>query len=184
MRCYLIRHAQTEANAQGLLSCEHAECLNAVGRVQAGHLRDYLLKLDFDALWVSPLTRAIATIQPYCEATGCGYEAMPMLAEGRFNLNPNAEIADPVYSEDGLPLRDESVESFRGRVRQFINLLLSDNSDRSIVVVTHGQFIREFLNMLLGASRYVRWPVGNCSETLVEFADDVFIRHVNRVVVD
>ena len=106
-----------------------------------------------------------------------------MFAEGCYNINPNAPISPPVYGEDGLPPQGETVGAFRGRVRDFIDSLLCRDESGLVLIVTHGQFIREFLNMFLGATRYVRWPVDNCSETLVEVADDIFIRHVNRHVI-
>lgn len=183
MKYHLVRHAQTDANSQGLLSCENSEALNAEGQRQAQRLSEYLLTQSFSAIWVSPIPRAIATIQPYCQASAQGYELMPLLAEGSYNLDPKAGVTCPVYGKDGLPVSDESVDMFRGRVQQFTELVLNNVGSDSVLVITHGQFIREFLNMFLDASRYVRWPVNNCSETLIDVSGDVFIRHVNRDVI-
>jgi uncharacterized phosphatase len=183
MKVYLLRHAQTDANSKGHLSCKNDECLNAAGKAQSEELCEYLLKNKFDAIWTSPLPRAIATIKPYVLAIGGKYAAKPLLAEGNYNINPNEKICPPLYGEDGLPPQHEAVSNFRGRVQHFIELLLTQDPQKAILVMTHGQFIREFLNMFLGATRYVRWPVGNCSETLVEISEDAFIRHVNKTVI-
>ena len=183
MKYHLVRHAQTDANSQGKLSCENSEGLNEEGRRQSVLLSEYLLTQRFDEVWISPIPRAMSTVEPYLKTSGTEYQLMPVLAEGCYNINPDAAISAPVYGDDGLPPPGEPLGNFRGRVRDFIDTLLGRDESGSVLIVTHGQFIREFLNMFLGASRYVRWPVGNCSETLVEIGADIFIRHVNRNVI-
>ena len=180
MKYYICRHAQTDANSTGQLSCEHDEVLNKTGAVQAWLFSDYLLSIDIDALWVSPLPRAVATIEPYCSKTKHRMSVMPFLAEGKFNLDPNAPISKPKYDASGFPVQNETIGQFRGRVKEFIERIMDNKGEGTVIVMTHGQFIREFLNMFLKAERYVRWPVDNCSETLIEIAGDIFIKHVNK----
>ncbi len=183
MNYHLVRHAQTDANSQGRLACHNSEELNEEGRRQSMLLSDYLMTQGFDEIWISPIPRAVATVEPYLKASGMEYQLLPVLAEGSYNIDPDAAISTPEYGDDGLPPPGESIGNFRGRVQHFINSLLDREGSESVLIVTHGQFIREFLNMFLGARRYVRWPVGNCSETLVEIGTDIFIRHVNRIVI-
>lgn len=183
MKYHIIRHAQTNANSLGHLSCENDESLNEEGKKQAMLLSNYLATFQIDDIIVSPLPRALATLKPYCEKTGRKASINPFLAEGMYNLDPNAGIADPLFENTGYPVKDETIPLFRGRVNKFINEIISDTDAGTKVVIAHGQFIRELLNMLLDAKRYVRWPVGNCSETLIDIQSDIFIRHVNKNVI-
>jgi len=180
---HIIRHAQTNANSLGHLSCEDDESLNEEGKRQAELLSNYLETLKFDNIIVSPLPRALATLKPYYEKTGRKATINPFLAEGMYNLDPNAGIDDPKFEKTGYPVKNETIPQFRGRVNKFISEIVSDTGVGTKVVIAHGQFIRELLNMLLDAKRYVRWPVGNCSETLIDIQSDVFIRHVNKNVI-
>ena len=183
MKFYIFRHAQTNIDTAGEISYSHDEMLNKTGGVQAWLLSDYLLSIDFDELWVSPLPRAVATIEPYCSNTKQSMSLMPLLAEGKYNLDPDASISKPEYDASGLPVENETIGQFRGRVEEFIETIMGRRGKGTVVVMTHGHFIREFLNMFLKAARYVRWPVDNCSETLIEIADDIYIRHVNKRVI-
>ena len=183
MKFYIFRHAQTDANTAGQLSFAHDEMLSKAGAVQAWLFSDYLLSIDFDEIWVSPLPRAVATIEPYCDQTKRSMSLMPLLAEGKLNLDPNAPISEPEYDASGFPVESETIGQFRGRVEAFIKKIMAKKGHGAVAVMTHGHFIREFLNMFLKASRYVRWPVDNCSETLIEVADDILIRHVNKKVI-
>lgn len=181
MKCYILRHAQTNANSKGMLSCDAREPLNDVGRLQSKRLARVLSVRSFSRIWTSPFLRAMDTILPYCELVNAQCEAKAFLSEGRFNLNPNIPPQTPFYTDEGIPPNDEPIECFRGRVQEFIKTI-SENDLDSLLVVTHGHFIREFLNMLLGATRYARWPIDNCSETLIEFSDELYVRHVNRKI--
>ena len=183
MKYHIIRHAQTNANSMGHLSCEDEEPLNEEGKKQAILLSNYLATLKIDDIIVSPLPRALATLKPYCEKTGLKATINPFLAEGMYNLDPNAGIDKPKFENTGYPAKDETIPQFRGRVNKFISEIINDTTEGTKVVIAHGQFIRELLNMLLDAKRYVRWPVGNCSETLLDIQADIFIRHVNKNVI-
>jgi broad specificity phosphatase PhoE len=183
MRYHIIRHAQTKANAKGKLSCDHSEMLDRVGHKQSEKLSQYLLTQQFNDIWVSPIPRALETIQPYLKMSRMDYNIEPLIAEGQYNIDPHAGIEyAPSRSED-LPPINETVENFRGRVQNFINKITSDPQPGSTLIITHGHFIREFLNLLLGATTYARWPIGNCHETLVEVSEDLLIKHVNRNVI-
>ena len=164
MKLHLIRHAQTNANQAGQLSCTHDEELNQVGILQSHALKQYLSKLNFDEIWCSPLLRARQTIQPYEETFDVAGWIEPLLSEGHLNLNSDYEVDLNTSNE----LReDESTASFRGRCIRLLHKIKKLENERIIVAITHGHYIREFLNLSLGIQNYTRFPVGNVSDTLI-----------------
>ena len=179
----LIRHAQTDGNRSGALASNPNEQLSSLGEEQADRLANYLSRFKFSQIWTSPLPRALNTAAPTCKLLEKEYKVFPFLSEGQFNLDPSAPIIDPVYLDNGHPIPNEPVGMFRGRVNIFIGEIGKLDDKESILVISHGHYLREFLNMYLGATRYVRWPIENCNETIIEVKDDIFIRHVNKKII-
>ncbi|ASP37810.1 hypothetical protein CHH28_03580 [Bacterioplanes sanyensis] len=173
----ILRHAETSANRSGLLSCDDNEPLNHNGIQQSQALCEYLSQYNFDQIWVSQLPRAIQTLQPMIDNGSLEHIVLPELVEGCYNLDHTAPVND--RWELGLdPLGD-----FRGRVQAIIHRVKAQVGDGEILVVTHGHFIREFINMLLDSHCYVRWPIDNCAETALEIGEDVKILYVNKKVI-
>lgn len=183
MRFHLLRHAQTEANAKGLLAYEIEEPLNSVGLHQADLLVEYLRRIEFDEILCSSLIRARQTIEPYLKSNPkiiVKYE--PLLCEGQFNLDSSAPTRNPEFSpETGLPIEPETLGAFRGRVVAMLSQLQGYGEDSTILCVTHGHFIRELLNNLLSEKNYRDFATDNCSDTLVELGEHTVIHYVNRL---
>jgi broad specificity phosphatase PhoE len=177
MKFRIIRHAQTGANVNGRLACDDNEELTKHGHHQSELLSKYLETVKIDAVWCSPLLRARQTIEPFLQNSSIEPIIFDELAEGSFNLANGAPVLKD-WRKGGDPLG-----VFRGRVSSFVNSILGTVSEGDVVVISHGHFIREFINLLLDAGRYARWPVGNCSETMFEVGDSVMIHHVNKVVI-
>lgn len=173
----IIRHAETSANHAGKLSCDDNELLNENGQRQAKALSGYLSQHTFSQILVSSLPRAKQTIQPYLDSGSFECTSLPELVEGCYNLDHAAPINE--RWELGLdPLGD-----FRGRVKAFVDRTQALTGDGEILVVTHGHFIREFLNMLADSHSYLRWPIGNCAETALDVDEDIKVLHVNKAVI-
>ncbi|MBN1968588.1 MAG: histidine phosphatase family protein [Candidatus Delongbacteria bacterium] len=183
MILHLIRHAETDANRDGLLTCEKDISLNGNGKMQAIKLSKYLHSLNFDEIWCSPLLRAKQTIQSFVDHANFPIIYKPILCEGRLNLSSETKIRLSSLNENAIPNEDEAIEDFRGRVGFFIKILQSYDFNKTLVCITHGHFIREFLNMILESKNYARYPVENCSDTKIEFADNLIIHYVNKSTV-
>jgi broad specificity phosphatase PhoE len=184
MKLHFIRHAKTGANSKGLLSCDVDESLNEEGFQQASALAKYIESIQLDKIWCSPLLRAKQTLAPFLESKDFTPKYVPLLCEGQLNLDPSAPISSPEYALDSnLPTVSESIGRFRGRVSALLAMASGENRDATVVCITHGHFIREALNMFLGASNYTRFPVGNCSDTLLEFGEFQFIHYINRITI-
>ncbi len=173
----IIRHAETSANHAGLLSCDDRELLNENGLRQAKELSEYLAQYTFSQVLVSELPRAKQTIQPYLDCGSIECTSLPELVEGCYNLDHTAPINE--RWELGL----DTLGDFRGRVKAFVDRVKDMTGDGDALVVTHGHFIREFLNMLVDSHNYLRWPIGNCAETALDVGEDIKVLHVNRAVI-
>jgi broad specificity phosphatase PhoE len=188
MRCFLFRHAETDFNSNGNLSCSYKEPLNSNGLLQAKLLADHLIDRRFTEIWCSPLPRAKETIAPYGDSNSCNIKILPDLCEGQYNLNSKVPLAKPEFKfqpviNEPVAIEDETIPQFRGRVQNLIGRLMSCRSNDSILVMTHGHFIREFINMLLSCTNYCRFPVNNCSETFIEIGQELTIHYINRDVI-
>ena len=61
MKIYVTRHGQTELNAKKLMQGRSDNPLNDTGREQARAAREKIGNIKFDALYSSPLSRAVET---------------------------------------------------------------------------------------------------------------------------
>ncbi|MHC4873394.1 MAG: histidine phosphatase family protein [Planctomycetota bacterium] len=184
MKFHLIRHGQTEANVGGKMIYGTEVPLNEKGLGDAEKLAEYIAGLEFDQLWCSPLLRARQTIAPLLKIKDVEVQYKVVLCEGIFNLDPDAPITTPEYSDEtGFPAENESVGSFRARVNAFISEIKEVDDSETVVCITHGNYIRETLNMLMHSGNYSRFPVDNCSDTLIELGEDQIVHYVNRCAV-
>ena len=76
---YLIRHAQSEANAGGISKPERDIALSPLGREQAQALVARLARSNH--VYVSELRRTHETAAPYCRAHGITPQVLPQLNE-------------------------------------------------------------------------------------------------------
>ncbi len=81
MNVTILRHGQTVGNATGDYSTQANDVLSAYGVEQAERLVDGLAGFQFDAIYCSPLERALKTIAPYLRENGRSAELWPELAE-------------------------------------------------------------------------------------------------------
>lgn len=70
MQLYLIRHAESENNARPIYQRVEDPPLTAIGRLQAGHLAQWLATLKIDTLITSPVRRALQTTRLVNESDG------------------------------------------------------------------------------------------------------------------
>ncbi|MFA5625614.1 MAG: histidine phosphatase family protein [Bradymonadales bacterium] len=151
---WMLRHGQTHANANGLLSGWHDVELTPLGVEQAKAVRPKLENIHFDAVYSSDLQRAVITArlaygEPTQDArlreTNFGdYDGMPIA-----NLDPNWVEELYVFKDFSAP-NGESKAQTKNRVVDFINTLAPGR----YLVVCHGGVIRTLTNEL-GEDRFI-----------------------------
>jgi len=156
---FLIRHAESVANAANLLAGRKDFPLTATGKRDAAALaEDFASSRTVDAIWCSPLLRAQQTAAPFLLACDAALRLDDRLQEqdlGRFSGLSYPEVeADPAYCRqrnarwDWVP--DGGGESYRmiaDRVQSFLQELrehCAREQLQQVLLVTHAVTLRLF----------------------------------------
>jgi broad specificity phosphatase PhoE len=155
----LVRHGETTHNAQGIAQGWQDSALSDIGREQVMMLARRIPSFKPDALYTSPLPRAMTTAEAIRETTGLEIQVLEELREmnyggweGRSFLDVRKKeeahyrrwIEDPAFAcPDG-----ESHNDVLARMNRAFELV---RVAKRPVVVTHGTAIRIGATALLGA---------------------------------
>jgi len=198
MKLLIVRHAESQGNATGDYSSLTADSLSPRGERQARALVEGLTRLRIDRVVVSPRLRALQTIAPYLEAANRQAEIWPEAAEacwhgereeasGSWRPGPTSLPDDLArlfsYREDNPvePAHPESFGEGLARVHETVQLLrpLGDR-DITLLMVTHGHFIRELLNLLLETPELAEFPHDNTGMTSLTLEDGWILDSLNK----
>ena len=138
--------------------------LAAEGHEQAAKMAAYLGVEDVEAVYVSPLRRAIETARPLCKVLGL--EAVVSEGVAEFDRNsreyvPVEELRatnDPRWEKllrgewDGV---DEDPSLFKARVVATIEDMIARHPGGRVVVVCHGGVINQYLAHVLGIETHI-----------------------------
>ena len=133
--------------------------LAAEGHEQAAKMAAYLGVEDVEAVYVSPLRRALETSRPLCKVLGL--EAVVSEGVAEFDRNsreyvPVEELRatnDPRWEKllrgewDGV---DEDPSIFKARVVETVEDMIARHPGGRVVVVCHGGVINQYLAHVLG----------------------------------
>lgn len=146
---YLVRHGETDWNAQHLIQGSTDIPLNAVGRRQAEATGRLLVRREWDGIYSSPLSRAFETASIIASAVGLG---RPDTIDGIVERNYGAaeglnweEIERQFPDNTPIPGRETRLE-VAARVLPALVGLASSRPGTALLVVTHGGVIRSLLN--------------------------------------
>ena len=186
-KLYLIRHGETEQNKSGVLMGSTDTPLNDHGRLQAANLRERINALEVDAIYTSPLQRAVET------ATLVFGDRQPIIADsslqefhfGEWEGMHFAEISRQYPEVWRLWLTDweqthipggEAFAAFKQRVIGATEELVRLHQGRRVAVVSHGGCIRSLLAHFFCESvgkGYWRFKVDNATLSEIEFMGDL-----------
>ncbi|HUX05812.1 MAG TPA: histidine phosphatase family protein [Acidobacteriota bacterium] len=164
---YAVRHGETDYNKEDRVQGSHDSILTGFGRAQARALAGYFRGKKIDALYSSPLKRALETAETISEALG-GLEVQVNddfheLRCGEFEGVLFEEIKRERWEEFLTWLREpevqapggESMNQLFSRVSSALKEILAGVPDGSnIAVVSHAGVVRMTLAALVGV------PVG------------------------
>jgi probable phosphoglycerate mutase len=183
-RLVIIRHAQSEANAEGRIQGHLDVPLSALGLRQSARLAERLRALDVDAIYSSPFLRSKQTADVIAQGLGLDVQTRLGLRErnvGALQGLNRQEIIErfPEYGQPGADVRQIKVEGFEQdeqlvpRVTGAFREILSANPDRTAAVVTHGGVIGSVLRWLLAMPRVRPGPftIANASITTLDVRD-------------
>ena len=183
-RLFLVRHGQTVHNVAGIAQGWTDSALSLSGQQQVARLAERFAAEEPDAIFSSPLQRALTTAQAIARATGVAIQTLDDLREmsygrweGQSFLNVRRDdeeiyqqwITDPDAACPG----GESHNDVLRRVQRAVEQI----AGHRVVVVTHGTAIRiaatALLNAPLSLSR--RLAVDNAAVSL-------FVRRADHMV--
>jgi broad specificity phosphatase PhoE len=158
---YFVRHGQSAGNAAPVFQAPDSP-LNEKGREQAEKIAERISKLSFEVLITSPFQRAKETAEAIAKASHKEPEYSDLFAERAkptsVSGKPHAdEKADAAWREWEKSLytsgvrRVEDGENFDDLIARADNALafLKDRTEQSLVVVTHGFFLRIIIARVL-----------------------------------
>jgi probable phosphoglycerate mutase len=160
MLFYCVRHGESAYNAEGRIQGQSDVSLSALGHRQSEAVAAALAGLPVEAVYASPLRRAMETAQPVAERLKLSIRTDPRLMEihaGVFERKLRKEL-DELYPEQFARWKSgdpdftipggESRRDLMRRGREVFEEI-GRTACRQVVVVTHGGLLAAALKALL-----------------------------------
>ncbi len=166
----LVRHGETEWNVAEIFRGRIDIELNETGMKQAALLAEYLADLKIDAIYSSPLKRALKTAEIIAGYHQLDVEIIPGLIDfnyGKWQGLPHQEVKDKykeLYAEwISSPERvkipaGESLDEVRERARGVVNDVIAKDKG-TIALVSHRVVNKVLICALLGLDNSHFWNI-------------------------
>jgi broad specificity phosphatase PhoE len=164
----LVRHGETDWNADGRLQGHTDRPLSEYGRRQARQLAEDLDGEELEAIYASDLSRAQETAEIVGERLGLAVVLDPDLREKDWGT---WEGLTPVERER-VELVGETTEAHQARILGALGRIAERHSGGRVLVVTHGGSMRRVQTATLGMALPV---VENCGRWLCVYEDGAFM---------
>ncbi|HEY0376796.1 MAG TPA: histidine phosphatase family protein [Pyrinomonadaceae bacterium] len=192
-RVLLVRHGQSEGNAEGRFGGHTATPLSARGRRQAEATARALLEEKITAIYASDLSRAVETAMPLARLTGLDVEQSEAFRERSVGVMEGltfeeaAEQHPEQYAAlirrdfDHVLLGGESYRQMLDRASGQLDRVIEQHTGGRIVVFSHTGTICILVLHLMGALdapelKPVWIATANCGITRFELRADGFVR--------
>lgn len=167
-RLLLVRHGETDWNADGRLQGQTDRPLSDFGRQQARRLADELAAEDFEAIYSSDLARARETAEIVGARVGLPVMLDPDLREKDWGTWEGLTAVE----RDRVEFAGESTEAHQERILRALQRISERHpGDRSVLVVTHGGSMRRVQTATMGMALPV---VENCGRWLCGYENGAF----------
>ncbi len=185
-RLYLVRHAAPHERAAGRCCGRLDVPLSEAGRACAARLAASFAGLGVEAVYASPLCRAVATAEPIARAAGCEVVCLDGLAEIDFGAFegltfPEIALAHPAFYEQWMAAPTtvrfpggESYADLRARALTAVAGAVRRHRGKAAVAVCHAGPIRAAVGAVLELPEHAlfRIDVAHASVTVVECQGD------------
>lgn len=162
-KIYIVRHGQTESNVRSTCLGHKDVPLNSEGEEQARKLAERLYGIKFDAVYTSPLSRAVNTVMPFVNMNkGMSLTMNYGLIERDFGLwdDMTFEEIQGKYPDEYRKWRDnwytyrpiegESIEDVQKRAGAVMDKIVKSHDGDTILIMTHLGISRTIIAHLLG----------------------------------
>lgn len=179
MKVTLVRHGQTESNYNDICQGSSNILLNDTGRRQCQRLREQIKDKHYDVCYMSPLVRTVETAMILIG------DKVEMISEkklvdrdlGEFEGKERSLYDSNKYWDYALNFSDngvESVQSIFKRCKEFVDYLLQNHKNDSVLIVTHAAIVRAIRFILLEvdlSKPLILEDIGNCYCEEIEIDD-------------
>lgn len=181
---YVIRHGETDSNIRHTCLGHKDVPLNAAGRAQAAALAKRLDNVRFDAVYSSPLERAVQTVAPILKK-GVQLTLSYDLIERDFGdwddmtfneireADPHGYVRWKENWIDYVVPGGESSAQVQARVNTALEKILSAHKGQTIALVTHLGTARHIISRLLDLTPLQSWlfAFDNAKYAQIEIGD-------------
>lgn len=191
----LVRHGVTDSNIKGTYCGWTDTPLNDKGIAQAVEAARKLKDVRFDAVYCSPLARAVRTAEIIASGGICGIELAEPLKEHNFGVwedMTRAEILEKYPEEAAAWEKDwmnyeieggeSAVQGYR-RIARFVDGLAARHDSGTILLVSHLGSIRYILVHLLGLPMDYIWRFsadnGSISRVVIQDGNYAWLKSLN-----
>ncbi|MCH4890156.1 histidine phosphatase family protein [Acidaminobacter sp. JC074] len=185
-KIYLIRHGETEWNRLTKLQGREDISLNQTGLMQADKVSEYFCDKKLDLVFSSPLKRAYETADVIAKKHDIdGVFTLEGLIERDYGQASGYTSAErKIKFPDGKFEGMEDSELVTERMMTSLYKIARENTNKSILVVSHGSAINTVLAYLsdneIGSGKT---RLHNCSVNLLNYKNESFsIEYFNRDV--
>ena len=189
---YIVRHGETEWNAQGRIQGHSDIPLSDNGRAQAQSVARRLSGIPFSVAYASDLSRTHETAQIILGDTATALRTTPQLREyskGVFEgltvdeyarQYPDQYQASLQNDLDFAPTGGETIRETSIRMSRFVDETLQNHQDETTLVVGHGGSLRSLIVALLALPLEANWKfvMDNCALSLVHTYPNNAVLHL------
>jgi broad specificity phosphatase PhoE len=179
---YLLRHAESEANAKGILAGrDYSVNLTAKGFKDSRKIKSRLAKIDFTRVYSSPITRCVQTVTPYLDSNPrIEITLTESLIEMDYGAWSGKKLSSLSKKKEWSLIQDrpgeftfpcgESFQEMRRRVKSFLNSLI--DMDGPILIVSHGDIIKMALTITLDLplNKFQNFVVAPASISIIDYS--------------
>lgn len=178
MRIYLVRHGQTDLNKAKLMQGRSDMPLNATGLEQAKKTKALIADVKFDAVYASPLSRAVNTA-----AIVSGEDKSNIIIDNRLIETDFGKYEKAPYAGMGIamtlywalpeifpaPNTVETIESMVNRASEFMKEL-EEKDYENVLIAAHGGILRAVNGYLSDKKNGIVWrpKMHNCEVRIYE----------------
>jgi len=163
----LVRHGETDWNADGRLQGHTDRPLSDFGRRQARQLAEELTRDEVEVIYSSDLSRARETAEVIGERLALPVVLDPDLREKNWGTWEGLTAAE----RDRVEFVGESTQAHQERMLGALRRIAEKHPGRRVLVVTHGGSMRRVQTVALGWALPV---VENCGRWSCAYAGDSF----------
>ena len=193
-RWFIVRHGETEWNAQGRIQGHTDIGLSQSGKDQAYSISSRLAGVDIDVAYSSDLQRSADTARQILGHRRAPLHLTPRLREyhkGVFEgltwdetgrRYPELHAASLVKDLDFAPTDGESTREVNARIAAFMAELRERHHRDNVLIVGHGGALRAAFVALMDLPLEANWRfiVANCSLSVMDvFPDNAVLRLFN-----